>query len=170
MVQVLSSSHSNRYQTSEEGGEIITCLAEARFRDTDFFHFLSDECATAAMPIMAKAENPEVWANLEGKGTMRMDNFIDYVLDESDKFDVDGKLYGFDLQISRECPVLLERFKIPRFFNECVLQNEHIKGHFQKVRNNPSVFAWLALMLGIEGSTSALHLDSQGFPFWMMLL
>jgi hypothetical protein len=156
--------------TISDSPVIITGLAESWFRDTDFFHFLRDECASAAMPIMAKTENPKVWASLQGKGTMRMDNFIDYVLDESHKFDVHEKLYGFDLQISQECPVLLEQFKIPRFFNECVLQNEHVKGHFQKVRNNPAVFAWPTLMLGPEGSTSALHLDSQGFPFWMMLL
>ena len=156
--------------TLSESPVIITGLAESWFRDTDYFHFLRDECAEAEVPIMAKAENPEVWANLENKGFMRMDNFVDYVLEESDKYDTGEKLYGFDLQISQECPVLLDQIKIPRFFNECVLQNDHVKGHFQKFRGNTGTFAWPTLMLGPQGSTSALHVDSQGFPFWMMLL
>ena len=156
--------------TISESPVIITGLAESWFRNTDYFHFLKDNCAEAKMPIMGKVKNPEVWANLEGKGTMPMDKFIDYVLDESENYGTEEKLYGFDLQISDECPVLLDQIKVPRFFNECVLQNDHVKGHFQKFRDNHSTFAWPTLMIGPEGSTSALHMDSQGFPFWMMLL
>ena len=138
---------------------IITGIAESWFRDTDFFHFLRDKCAAAVMPIMAKAENPKMWANLEGKGTMQMDLFIDYVLEESDKYDTAEKLYGFDLQISQESCT-----------SGTVLQNDHVKGHFPKVRGSPSTFAWPTLMMGPEGSTSALHLDAHEFPFRMVLL
>lgn len=148
---------------------IITGIAEYWANSMDFFQFLRNECAAAALPVMSQANDPTLWANLEMKGDWRMDEFIDYVLTESED-DQQSKLYGFDLVINDQCPELLDHIQIPRYFNECVLQNDHVKGHFQRHRGNSHMFDWPTLMVGPAGSTSALHTDAQGFPFWMMLL
>lgn len=161
------------YDKYSESPVIITGIVDETWGLTDEepewdFDFLLDKCPQAELPIMEKVHDSEQWANLVMEGVMPLEDFVQYVEEESQE--QENKLYGFDLVIRQECPELLPFFKVPRFCNECVLQSDHVRGHFQEEFDEEAIFAWPTMMIGPQGSTSALHVDNEGLPFWMALL
>lgn len=153
------------YSTYSETPVIIQGVAES-FTQQWSFDFLKEKCPMAQIPVMKTSNNSEVWAHLEFVGNQQLQEFIRYMFEQSSQDE--QKLYGFDLLIREQCPALIPYFKVPRYFNECLLQAGLVKDHFTKVFET-AVFAWPSMMVGPQGSSSALHLDNQGLPFWMTL-
>lgn len=154
-----------------EAPVIIQGIADDWAHDEDWYDLLRDSCPKSFIPIMKKGhDDPELWANLEPSNEMQVDEFLDYLWQESGKEKDEDKKYGFDLVLTQDCPAILPYFKMPRYFNECIMQNDVVRDHFEEVEHKDAAFAWPTMMVGPQGTTTAMHTDIQGLPFWMMML
>jgi hypothetical protein len=152
---------------------ILTGIAES---DVNFFDFLYEKCPSATIPLKRfTSDFGEEWGDLEDAGEMELEEFIRYIenLAQGDTVEDVNKTYGFDMILSEECPALLEQMRIPRFFNECLLQSDFVGRQFRGEDDEDGdamPFGWPTLMMGPQGTGSAMHRDAEGLPFWMTVL
>eukprot|EP00397_Hematodinium_sp_SG-2012_P053982 GEMP01064804.1.p1 GENE.GEMP01064804.1~~GEMP01064804.1.p1 ORF type:complete len:251 (+),score=41.96 GEMP01064804.1:206-958(+) len=71
-------------------------------------------------------------------------------------------LYGYDINVAKVLPSLLEDIPIPRYFAHCLLHQTRL-GH-------PWKRAWPTIFFGKATTTSSLHIDQFHGHFWMTII
>lgn len=102
------------------------------------------------------------WARLEDGPRMRLDAFIDALLEPAAAA---SSLYLHDWSLPLHCPALLsDDFTVPRYFCGDLLR--------RLPRDAGLLYTgtWPSLFVGPAGTRSDLHVDAFGSHFWMALL
>jgi hypothetical protein len=139
------------------------------------FESVVDRCfPDARMPIAVReAAAGGRWARLDFVGSRPLSEFAEYMRAGDEAGPSDSPIYGFDLNLAHECPMLLENFAVPKYFSECALQRHYV--HAANATGLDSAldrraFLWPSMMMGEKGTRSELHYDQAGLPFWMAVL
>eukprot|EP00656_Telonema_subtile_P044017 TRINITY_DN5030_c0_g1_i2.p1 TRINITY_DN5030_c0_g1~~TRINITY_DN5030_c0_g1_i2.p1 ORF type:complete len:348 (+),score=48.53 TRINITY_DN5030_c0_g1_i2:147-1190(+) len=118
---------------------------------------LVDICPEDAhMPIWVKTDDPGEWARIRMVEQIPLSEFAQRL----SALDFQG--YGFDFDITFECPALLDRLTAPSFARDDLI------GGMRDSDGN-RVYHWPSLMSGPKATYSELHTDNDGLPFYMAL-
>ena len=129
----------------------------------------------AQIPVAVReaAAAGDRWARLNFIGSKPLSEFTEYMRAGDEAGPSARPIYGFDLNLAHECPMLLESFAVPKYFSECALQRHYV--HATNATGLESAlgrraFSWPSMMMGEKGTRSELHYDQAGLPFWMAVL
>jgi hypothetical protein len=130
-------------------------------------NFIKSKCGDVSVTPLHYSSTAKTWARLQPSQPTTLYQYIDkYSKAEYYSKDMDYQ-YLHDWNLPIYCPQILDDFVIPKYFSGDYLQK--IPNQYNG-NNVIYVDEWPSLFIGPKGSQSAMHVDSFGSNFWMILL
>lgn len=119
---------------------------------------IADACPAAQIRTHRFSKSSDRWANHEKVGArVNLQEFVATSYSDDYAKRPDPVLYGFEFELTKHCPVMLEKFVMPGF----------LAGDALHLATNGTGIGWPSVLLGPSGSETGLHIDTHRTPFWI---
>lgn len=124
--------------------------------------FFRERCGGAMVPLKRRSARRRSWGRLEPAAELPLGDFIDSFRSNATR----RHWYLHDWGLPRGCPAAFgpppyDDWSVPKFF---------AGDYFQRVPFERDQHSWPSLFIGSNETESALHIDSGGTNFWLLLL
>jgi len=121
---------------------------------------LARTCASSRIRTFRHDQHSTQWARQVPVGDERLDAYVEHFFLPEISARPAPLLYGFEMSLKEQCPVMLEKLAVPAFFADDAFH----------VVTNKSGLGWPSVLLGPEGSQTGLHIDTHRLPFWIAVV
>mmetsp|Transcript_92010 Transcript_92010/g.295930 ORF Transcript_92010/g.295930 Transcript_92010/m.295930 type:complete len:394 (-) Transcript_92010:418-1599(-) len=117
-------------------------------------------CPNATVRTFRHDSTSQTWAQHVQVGLGPVSEYFDSYFKPEPAQRPTPLLYGFEMSLTEECPLQLDRVTIPAFLGEDAFH----------LCTNKSGLGWPSVLLGPEGSETGLHIDTHNLPFWIAVV
>eukprot|EP00931_Biecheleriopsis_adriatica_P089136 TRINITY_DN63312_c0_g1_i1.p1 TRINITY_DN63312_c0_g1~~TRINITY_DN63312_c0_g1_i1.p1 ORF type:complete len:399 (-),score=38.92 TRINITY_DN63312_c0_g1_i1:89-1285(-) len=121
---------------------------------------VQSKCPTSRVRTFRYDHASKEWGGHTQVGVEKLSDYYATQFNSEPSQRPDPPLYGFEVCLKEECPILLETMMIPSYLTEDAFH----------LMTNSTGMGWPTMLLGPKGSQTGLHIDTHRLPFWIAIV